>query len=648
MHLATPPPHPSDAPQPNNNPLATTIGPTTAGAKLSTVVLAPRRPPTRSLFRTVTAQSARSNFQSIQEETQSPKSDAGSTTNDFASNFGSSSFGDGNPALAPAPVKGKKKDERAKPKNNIVKSNSSFVSRVIPHESLTKRLADHAPDGVFAFANVNRAFMWLDLSAPDKTENMTKVLFTKAHALCHDVNQATKSSSHLDVVLGFNTSDIIWYEPISQKYARLNKNGVINPSSISSIYWLPNKENLFLAAHTDGTLVVYDKEKEDAEFVPEDALPTENGHTNGSAIANGESKHKLRVKKSVNSRNQKTNPVAVWQLSKQKINRIAFSPDGQHLAAVSEDGTLTILDYINERVLDVYRSYYGALLTVTWSPDGRYVLTGGQDDLVSIWSFGDRALVARCVGHESWVRDVKFDPWRCDERNYRFGSVGEDCRLLLWDFSAGMLTRPKAMSIRPRGSISSSVAPALTREKTHSTVGGAGRLRSQSNLSTQPDMSTEGEEVVHPVDSRASTSVLPPVLSKIVDEHPVAWLGFEEGRILTSCDNGKSTVLVCLFFLSCTRRRSQLLRVDGASARFLHTGRMLLCRASPLTCVCCSAYQRMGQAEGGCRRRFLVEYGWKRFLTDMKILGDSSGGTSTVMDRMGWRIVGAKHLSAAG
>lgn len=182
MHLATPPPHPSDAPQPNNNPLATTIGPTTAGAKLSTVVLAPRRPPTRSLFRTVTAQSARSNFQSIQEETQSPKSDAGSTTNDFASNFGSSSFGDGNPALAPAPVKGKKKDERAKPKNNIVKSNSSFVSRVIPHESLTKRLADHAPDGVFAFANVNRAFMWLDLSAPDKTENMTKVLFTKAHA----------------------------------------------------------------------------------------------------------------------------------------------------------------------------------------------------------------------------------------------------------------------------------------------------------------------------------------------------------------------------------------------------------------------------------------------------------------------------------
>jgi catabolite repression protein CreC len=53
---------------------------------------------------------------------------------------------------------------------------------------------------------------------------MTKILFTKAHALCHDVNLATKSPSHIDVIMGFSTGDIIWYEPMSQKYARLNKN----------------------------------------------------------------------------------------------------------------------------------------------------------------------------------------------------------------------------------------------------------------------------------------------------------------------------------------------------------------------------------------------------------------------------------------
>lgn len=55
----------------------------------------------------------------------------------------------------------------------------------------------------------------------------------------------------------------------------------------------------------------------------------------------------------------------------------------------------------------------------------------------------DSALVARCQGHRSWVSALAFDPWRCDDRNYRFGSVGEDGRLCLWDFSVGMLHRPK-------------------------------------------------------------------------------------------------------------------------------------------------------------------------------------------------------------
>lgn len=86
-------------------------------------------------------------------------------------------------------------------------------------------------------------------------------------------------------------------------------------------------------------------------------------------------------------------------------------------------------------------------MCVCWSPDGRYIVTGGQDDLVSIWSFHDRRIVARCEGHHSWVSNVAFDPWRCDDRTYRFGSVGNDCRLLLWDFSVGMLHKPKA--VRP-------------------------------------------------------------------------------------------------------------------------------------------------------------------------------------------------------
>ena len=53
---------------------------------------------------------------------------------------------------------------------------------------------------------------------------MSNVLFTKAHPICHDVNMITRSESHLDVIIGFSTGDIMWFDPISNKYARINKN----------------------------------------------------------------------------------------------------------------------------------------------------------------------------------------------------------------------------------------------------------------------------------------------------------------------------------------------------------------------------------------------------------------------------------------
>ena len=250
-------------------------------------------------------------------------------------------FGEGNTALAATPVKEPLK--RRKPKSNIVKSNSSFVARVVPHEALSKRLADRDSSGLYAFANVNRAFEWLDLSSNLKAEPLAKILFTKAHILCHDVNSRTKDAAHIDVVLGSSAGDILWYEPMSQKYARMNKNGTINNSAVSRIKWIPGSENLFLAAHMNGVMVVYDKEKEDAPFLPEEAT-----HEDEHVFTDDDRDH-LHVIKSVNSNIQKTNPVACWNVSSQRISDFEFSPDSRHLAVVSEDGCLRVIDYLKEK-----------------------------------------------------------------------------------------------------------------------------------------------------------------------------------------------------------------------------------------------------------------------------------------------------------
>jgi WD40 repeat protein len=98
----------------------------------------------------------------------------------------------------------------------------------------------------------------------------------------------------------------------------------------------------------DGSLVVYDKEKEDALFTVEEEAAEENGETNGTNRAAVNHSTHIQVKKSVYSKNQKTNPVAVWKLSNQRINAFAISPDSRHLAVVSEDGSLRIIDYLKE------------------------------------------------------------------------------------------------------------------------------------------------------------------------------------------------------------------------------------------------------------------------------------------------------------
>lgn len=291
-----------------------------------------------------------------------------------------------------------------------------------------------------------------------------------------------------------------------------------------------------MAAHMDGSLVVYDKEKEDAAFNPEEEEGTVDGE--GEVSVRGvDHLSRIQILKSVHSKNQKTNPVAIWKLSNQRVNAFAFSPDNRHIAVVSEDGTMRIIDYLKEQLLNIFNAYFGGLSCVCWSPDGKYVVTGGQDDLISIWCPSERSLIARCRGHQSWVTSVAFDPWRCDERNYRFGSVGEDGRLCLWDFNVGMLHRPKATSVRHRGSISSRTTN-LQRAETQGTT--ASRMRSNSGYSGRDgeEDDIQGISISVPVVPQSMTATIPPVLTKKADKDPLCWLEFTDESIMTSSKTG--------------------------------------------------------------------------------------------------------------
>ncbi len=73
------------------------------------------------------------------------------------------------------------------------------------------------------------------------------------------------------------------------------------------------------------------------------------------------------------------------------------------------------------------RSYFGGLTCVDWSPDGKYVVVGGQDDLITIWSFTAQAVICRGQGHKSWTSVVRFDPFVYPASACNGNSMPGDC-----------------------------------------------------------------------------------------------------------------------------------------------------------------------------------------------------------------------------
>ena len=261
------------------------------------------------------------------------------------------------PLPASSPVVGKDPAKRRKPKSSLNSSGSTFVSRAITHEHLSKRLAGRTSDSVLAFANVGRSCQWLDLSASNAGEFLMKILFNKTQCLCHDINQATASSSHVDIVMGFATGDIIWLEPFSQRYSRINKNGIINPSPVLDVKWVPGSENLFLSCHKNGSVVMYDKERDDAPLDVDEEIGQGRCNTTDDAADEDEDgtfdsgqdySVRMHIIKSTESRNQKYNPVALWMVSTKAVNAMAFAPDQRHLALACENNSWRIVDYLKE------------------------------------------------------------------------------------------------------------------------------------------------------------------------------------------------------------------------------------------------------------------------------------------------------------
>ncbi|KAH8295377.1 hypothetical protein KR018_010429 [Drosophila ironensis] len=249
----------------------------------------------------------------------------------------------------------------------------------------------------------------------EMSKPIDKKFYKGTNPSCHDFNASAATPSGAPLLVGFTTGQIqLVTQQVGPRETRklFNEERLIDKTKVTCLKWLPNSPHLFLAAHASGHLYLYNEELPCAATAPSyQPFKLGDGYT-------------ILTCKAKSTRN----PLYKWVFSTDNccVNEFCFSPCGSHLAVVSQDGFLRVFHYDTMDLMGIARSYFGGFLCVCWSPDGKYIVVGGEDDLVTVWSLQERRVVARGQGHRSWVSVVAFDPYTTSYTNWDGGDFSDD------------------------------------------------------------------------------------------------------------------------------------------------------------------------------------------------------------------------------
>jgi WD40 repeat protein len=117
------------------------------------------------------------------------------------------------------------------------------------------------------------------------------------------------------------------------------------------------------------------------------------------------------------------------------ISGVAISPDGQFGLSTADKFSI-VFDLESGETIHQLKEHAVDVRSVAFSPDGDYVLTGGDDNTLILWETETGNEVRRLVGHSDSIRSIAFGP---DGKTALSGS--DDGTVFLWDLETGEIVR---------------------------------------------------------------------------------------------------------------------------------------------------------------------------------------------------------------